>query len=283
MESNLNLTNFYKDKVVAITGGAGIICTELCKAYCKSGAFVCILDLNEQRIKSLESELKAKGFKAKGYVCNVLDEENIKKVHTQINQEIGKIDILVNGAGGNNPKATTDTEFCSLNDLDNSYKSFFDLDKSGVEFVFNLNFLGTFLVTKEFSKDMVRKGGSILNISSMNAFTPLTKIPAYSAAKASVSNFTQWLSVYFSKLNIRVNAIAPGFFVTAQNKSLLFNPDGTPSERASKIIKNTPMGRFGEVQELVGASLFLTNDDLAKFITGVILPIDGGFNSYSGV
>lgn len=283
MKSNFSLETFFENKVVAITGGGGIICSTLCEAYGKSGAFVCILERNAERAHELEQELLNKRYKVKAYVCDVLDEENIKDVHAQINKDFGKVNILVNGAGGNNPVATTDKEYASKDDLNSEYKSFFELDRKGIEFVFNLNFLGTLLVTKELCKDMVENGGSVLNISSMNAFTPLTKIPAYSAAKASVSNFTEWLAVHFSKLNIRVNAIAPGFFVTAQNKSLLFNPDGTPSARAKKIINSTPMERFGEINELIGASLFLTNDKLASFITGVILPIDGGFNSYSGV
>ena len=283
MDKDLSLTNFYKNKVVAITGGGGVICSALCEAYAKSGSFVCILERNEQRAHELAKELLDKGYQAKGYFCDVLNEENIKQVHKQINQDFGKVDILINGAGGNNPLATTDNEFSSLEDLKDTYKSFFDLQRSGVEFVFNLNFLGTFLVCQEFAKDMLDNGGSILNISSMNAFTPLTKIPAYSAAKASVSNFTKWLAVHFSKVNIRVNAIAPGFFITTQNKTLLFNEDGKPSARANKIINATPMERFGEVDELIGSSLFLTNNDLAGFITGVILPIDGGFSSYSGV
>ena len=223
------------------------------------------------------------GF-ANGYKCNVLDKENLKIVHEEVVKDLGKCDILINGAGGNNPKATTDKEYYETGDLDNETKSFFDLEQSGVEFVFNLNFIGTLLPTQEFAKDMVdKKGCNILNISSMNAYTPLTKIPAYSGAKAAVSNFTQWLAVHFSKLGIRVNAIAPGFFSTAQNKSLLWNEDGTPTERTKKIINATPMGRFGELEELVGAVLFLLNNDAASFITGVVIPIDGGFSAYSGV
>jgi NAD(P)-dependent dehydrogenase (short-subunit alcohol dehydrogenase family) len=214
----------------------------------------------------------------------VLEKASLAECHKKILADFGKCDILINGAGGNNPKAQTDKEYFEVGDIDSETKSFFDLDESGVQFVFNLNFLGTLLPTQEFAKDMVGKSGcNIINISSMNAFTPLTKIPAYSGAKAAVSNFTKWLAVHFSKVGIRVNAIAPGFFSTAQNKSLLWNADGSPTARTGKIISATPMGRFGEVDELIGATLFLASDKAAGFITGVVLPIDGGFSAYSGV
>lgn len=272
----INLTN----KVVVVTGGSGVICSCLCQAFDECGAKLAILDLNYQKASELAKTLKC----AKAYECNVLDKESLRKAHEDIAKDFGKVDILINGAGGNNPKATTDNEYFELDDLSKDIKTFFDLDKEGFNFVFDLNILGTLLPTQEFSKDMVgRKGCSILNISSMNAFTPLTKIPAYSAAKSAVSNFTKWLAVHFSHVGIRVNAIAPGFFVTAQNKSLLFNDDGTPTARTKKILEATPMGRFGEVNELVGASLFLLDERSASFVTGVVLPIDGGFSSYSGV
>jgi len=274
MKSNL------KNKVVVITGGSGVICSELCRALDKEGAKIAVLDLDKKKAATLAKSLKH----AKGYECNVLDVEALKKVHKQINKDFGKVDILINGAGGNNPKCTTDNEYAEKDDAKKAIKDFFKLDKSGFEFVFNLNIVGTVLPSQEFSKDMIgRKGCSILNISSMNAFTPLTKIPAYSAAKAGVSNFTKWLAVHFSHLNIRVNAIAPGFFITAQNKALLLNEKGEYTPRSKKIVAATPMGRFGEVSELVGATLFLLDDKLASFVTGVVLPIDGGFSSYSGV
>lgn len=267
-----------KNKVVVVTGGSGVICSSLCRALDECDATIAVLDLNEENADKLAKSLKH----AKGYGCNVLDKKQLEEVHQKILKELGSIDILINGAGGNNPKATTDNEYASLND--EGIKSFFDLDEEGFKFVFNLNMLGTFLPTQEFAKDMVgKKGCSILNISSMNAFTPLTKIPAYSGAKASISNFTKWLAVHFSKVGIRVNAIAPGFFVTAQNKNLLFKEDGTPTPRTNKILNATPMGRFGEVDELVGATLFLLSEEAAGFVTGVVLPIDGGFSSYSGV
>ena len=204
--------------------------------------------------------------------------------HHQVLAEIGPCDILLNGAGGNNPRATTDKEYYEAGDLDAELCFFFDLEQNGVEFVFNLNFLGTLIPTQVFAQDMLgREGCNILNISSMNAFTPLTKIPAYSGAKAAISNFTQWLAVHFVKQGIRVNAIAPGFLSTNQNKALLWNPDGTPTARTGKILAATPMGRFGQPEELVGAVLFLLNNEAASFITGVVLPIDGGFSAYSGV
>lgn len=273
------------DKVVAVTGGGGIICSELSKAIAAAGAKVAILDLHQEAAEKTAKEIRDEGYVAYGYEANVLDAESLKKAHENILKDLGKVDILINGAGGNNARANTDKEYYEKGDIDNAdIKSFFDLDPNGVSFVFNLNFLGTLLPSQEFAKDMVdRKGCSILNISSMNAFTPLTKIPAYSGAKAAVSNFTKWLAVHFSKVGIRVNAIAPGFFSTTQNKNLLWNPDGTPTARTGKIIAATPMGRFGEVEELVGATLFLLSDKASSFITGVVLPIDGGFSSYSGV
>ena len=276
-----SITNF-EGKVVAITGSAGVICSALAEAFAASKAKVAILDLNLEKAEEVANKIRKEGGEATAFAVNCLKKEDIVACHKAVNEKYGNIDILVNGAGGNNPKASTDDEF--FDDSKEGLKTFFDLDPSGIEFVFNLNFLATLLVTQEFAKDMIgRKGCSILNISSMNAFTPLTKIPAYSGAKASVSNFTKWLAVYFSKVGIRVNAIAPGFFSTTQNKTLLWNADGGPTARSHKIITNTPMGRFGEVDELVGATLFLSSEEAASFISGVVLPIDGGFSSYSGV
>ncbi len=242
------------------------------------------MDLNGERAEEFAKQIVKDGGVAKGYSANVLNKQSLADCHKQVLNDLGKCDILVNGAGGNNPKAQTDKEYFENGDIDADTKSFFDLDEGGVQFVFNLNYLGTLLPTQEFARDMVgREGCNIINISSMNAFTPLTKIPAYSAAKSAVSNFTQWLAVHFSKAGIRVNAIAPGFFSTAQNKSLLWNADGTPTARTGKIIAATPMGRFGEIEELIGATLFLASEKAAGFITGVVLPIDGGFSAYSGV
>ena len=272
------------EKVAIITGAGGIICSTLARALAASGAKVALLDINEESANHFAEEIIKDGGIAKAYKADVLDKESLRLCHEQILKDFGQCDILINGAGGNNPRATTEKEYYFPNDLDSDTKTFFDLEKEGVEFVFNLNFLGTLLPTQEFAKDMVnKKGCNILNISSMNAYTPLTKIPAYSGAKAAVSNFTSWLAVHFSKVGIRVNAIAPGFFSTSQNKKLLWNEDGTPTARTNKILEATPMGRFGEIDELVGATLFLLNNEAASFITGIVLPIDGGFSSYSGV
>ncbi len=273
-----------KNKVVVITGAGGVICSHLAKAVASCGAKVALLDLNEAAAEAQAELIRAEGGIAKGFEANVLIKESLEKCHENVLKEFGKCDILINGAGGNNPRATTDNEYAELDDSIKEMKTFFDLDQSGVEFVFNLNFIGTLLPTQVFAKDMVgRKDSSILNISSMNAYTPLTKIPAYSGAKAAVSNFTQWLAVHFSHIGIRVNAIAPGFFSTKQNEKLLWNPDGTPTARTGKILAATPMGRFGVVDDLVGATLFLLSSEAASFITGVCIPIDGGFSSYSGV
>ena len=273
----------FKDKTVVITGAGGVLCGFLAKEFAKAGARVALLDLNEEAAQKIVDEIVAEGGVAKAYKTNVLDQANLEEVRQAVLNDLGPTDILINGAGGNNPKATTDNEFHET-DLPEGTKSFFELDKAGIEFVFNLNYLGTLLPTQVFAKDMVgRKGANIINISSMNAFTPLTKIPAYSGAKAAISNFTQWLAVHFSHVGIRCNAIAPGFLVTNQNRGLLFNEDGTPTARANKILTNTPMGRFGEAEELVGGTFFLADENLASFVNGVVLPIDGGFAAYSGV
>lgn len=273
-----------KDKVVVVTGGSGVICSYLSKAIALCGAKVAILGLKQDECDKVADEIKELNGVAKGYECNVLNKESLNNVHEAILKDFGKCDILINGAGGNNPRATTDNEYAELDDAKKEMKTFFDLDESGVAFVFNLNFLGTLLPSQIFAKDMIgRKDCSILNISSMNAYTPLTKIPAYSGAKAAVKNFTSWLAVHFAHIGIRVNAIAPGFFSTAQNKTLLWNEDGTPTARTRKILAATPMGRFGEVEDLVGATLFLLSPEASAFVTGICLPIDGGFSSYSGV
>lgn len=272
-----------KDKVVVITGAGGVLCSFFAEAVAKTGAKVALLDINEAAAKENAESISNNGGVAKGYACNVLDKNSIEEAHKAILNDFGTCDILINGAGGNNPKATTDNEYFSSEDVGN-IKTFFDLDKEGVEFVFNLNFLGTLLPTQVFAQDMLDKDdASIINISSMNAFTPLTKIPAYSGAKAAISNFTQWLAVHFSKTNIRCNAIAPGFFVTKQNEKLLFNEDGTPTPRTDKILSATPMGRFGKAEELIGTLLFLLSRDASGFVNGVVIPVDGGFSAYSGV
>ena len=271
-------------EVAVVTGAGGVLCSMFSKALAAAGAKVAVLDLNEAAAEKVAEGIRQEGGQARAYRCNVLEKVSCEEVHQAVLKDFGPCDILINGAGGNNPRATTDKEYFELGDLDSETKTFFDLQESGVEFVFNLNFLGTLIPTQIFAKDMLgRPGCNILNISSMNAYTPLTKIPAYSGAKAAISNFTQWLAVHFSKVGIRVNAIAPGFFSTQQNAALLFNPDGTPTPRTGKILAATPMGRFGESEELLGGMLFLLNNEAASFITGVVLPIDGGFSAYSGV
>lgn len=280
----LPLNTDLSGKVAVVTGAGGVLCGMFSKALAAAGAKVAVLDLNEAAAQEVADAIVQEGGIAKAYQCNVLEKDSMEACHEQVRKDLGLCDILINGAGGNNPRATTDKEYFEIGDIDGDTKSFFDLEQKGVEFVFNLNFIGTLVPTQVFAKDMMgREGCNILNISSMNAFTPLTKIPAYSGAKAAISNFTQWLAVHFSKVGIRVNAIAPGFFSTKQNAALLFNPDGTPTPRTGKILNATPMGRFGESEELLGGLLFLLNNDAASFITGVVLPIDGGFSAYSGV
>lgn len=272
-------------KNIVITGAGGVLCSSFAKALAADGNKIALLDLNVEAATKVAEEINAAGGCAKAYKSNVLDQEELKAIHEQILADFGKCDVLINGAGGNSPKCTTTHEEFELGDEEaEDISTFFNLDKEGFRFVFDLNLLGTLLPTQVFAKDMIgREGCSILNISSMNAFRPLTKIPAYSSAKSAVSNFTQWLSVHFAKQNIRVNAIAPGFFVTNQNRALLFNEDGTPTPRTNKILAATPMGRFGDPDELLGALRFLVDDKASGFVTGVVIPIDGGFSAYSGV
>lgn len=277
---NVDLTG----KVAVVTGAGGVLCSMFSRALAQSGAKVALLDINEAAAEEVAKELQEEGFTAKAYRADVLSRESMESVHEEVLKDFGTCDILINGAGGNNPRATTDKEYYEAGDVDRDLVSFFNLDPSGVEFVFNLNFLGTLIPTQVFAKDMVKEAGAnIINISSMNAYTPLTKIPAYSGAKAAISNFTQWLAVHFAKTGIRVNAIAPGFFVTKQNEKLLYHEDGTPTPRTGKILAATPMGRFGKSEELLGALLFLLSNDAAGFVTGVVIPVDGGFSAYSGV
>ena len=274
-------------KVAVVTGGGGVLCGIMAKALAKAGAKVAILDLRAEAAEAVAEEIRAEGGVAMGLSANVLELASLQAAEAKISAEYGPCDILVNGAGGNNPKGTTSKEYLTKEDLAAKVEgvtTFFDLDPAGVGFVFNLNFLGTLLPTQVFCRKMAEgKGGNVLNISSMNAFCPLTKIPAYSGAKAAISNFTQWLAVHFSKVNIRVNAIAPGFFLTNQNRALLTNPDGSLTARGNTILTHTPMGKFGSPEDLIGAMLFLLDDEAAGFVNGVILPIDGGFAAFSGV
>ncbi len=272
----------YTGKVVVVTGAGGVICGAMARAFALCGAKVAAINRSPEKIQALEKEMTEAGHVFKAYTGNVLDKTAMETIHQQILADLGPCDVLVNGAGGNNPRATTDNEY--HHEAKEGGKSFFDLDQEGVDSLFRLNFQGTLIPTQIFARDMVeRKSGCILNISSMNAYIPLTKIPAYSAAKAGISNFTQWLATHFAGTGIRCNAIAPGFLVSAQNKALLFNEDGTPTARSGKILNGTPMGRFVDADELLGATLFLCDDKAASAITGVVLPVDAGFAAYSGV
>ncbi len=265
-----------KDKVIAITGAGGVLCGTMAKHLAKAGAKIAVLDLNEDAAKKMADEINAENGTALAVKCNVLEKETLEAAKQKINSEFGKIDILINGAGGNNKKATTSDEL-----------SFFDMPADAIRFVFDLNFIGALLPTQIFAKDLVDSGeGIVLNVSSMNAFKPLTKIPAYSAAKAAVSNFTLWLAVHmcqnYSK-NIRVNAIAPGFFITDQNRFLVTDEKtGNYTPRGQSIVDHTPMARFGDAEELNGTVQWLLSD-AAKFVTGIVVPVDGGFSAFSGV
>ncbi|MBO4534327.1 MAG: SDR family oxidoreductase [Clostridia bacterium] len=267
-----------RDKIVAITGAGGVICSEFARALAACGAKVALLDINFDAAKKVADEI---GPSAMAVKCNCLDKADVERAKEEINAHFGQVNFLINGAGGNNPRATTDNEYMTP-DLE-GVKDFFALEESGLKFVFDLNITSAFLVTQVFAKDMVQTGGNIINISSMNAFSPLTKIPAYSAAKAGISNFTQWLAVHFAPCHIRCNAIAPGFFVTNQNRGLLFNSDGTPTARTGKILAATPMRKFGEISDLIGCLLWLADDSSSGFVTGTVIPVDGGFSAYSGV
>lgn len=277
------------NQLAVITGAGGVLCSCFAKAMAGAGYDVALLDLNEDAAKAAAEEISKnksiKNITAKAYKANVLDRDNLEEVHQKILRDLGKCTVLINGAGGNSPKCITAHETYKIEDEKrNDIMTFFNLDKAGFDFVFNLNLMGTLLPTQVFVPDMLgREGCSVVNISSMNAYRPLTKIPAYSAAKAAVSNFTQWLAVHFAKENIRVNAIAPGFFVTKQNRDLLFDKDGNPTERTEKILRATPMNRFGEPEELIGTLLWITNSKASGFVTGVVVPVDGGFTAYSGV
>ncbi len=274
-------------RVAVITGGGGVLCSGFAKDLARSGVKVAVLDLRQEAAQAVVDEIKAEGGTAIAVGCNVLDKASMDAAREKVNSELGVCDILINGAGGNNPKGTTSKDTFELSDLTEKaegIKTFFDLDADGIQFVFNLNFLGTLITTQAFAVDMVgRENVSIINISSMNAYRPLTRIPAYSAAKAGISNFTQWMAVHFADVGIRVNAIAPGFFSTIQNKNLLYNPDGTLTARSDKILTHTPLGRFGTTDDLTGALYFLCDEEYSAFVTGVILPVDGGFSAYSGV
>ena len=283
----MNLTFDLTGKVAVVTGGGGVLCSGFAKTLAACGAKVAILDLRLEAAEAVAAEIRAEGGIAIGVAANVLQRESMEEARSEIEAKLGTCDILLNGAGGNNPRGQTTKEYLEPEDLEGAVegvRTFFDLDPEGVGFVFNLNFLGTLIPTQVFARDMAKKTGcSIINVSSMNSFRPLTKIPAYSGAKAAVSNFTQWLAVHFSKIGIRVNAIAPGFFITKQNEALLLNADGSYTPRSEKILAHTPMSRFGTPEDLTGTLLWLCDNNASGFVNGVVVPVDGGFAAYSGV
>jgi NAD(P)-dependent dehydrogenase (short-subunit alcohol dehydrogenase family) len=276
-----------KNKTAVVTGGTGALCSVMAKALAECGAGVAVLSRRQDAVEAAAAEIKAAGGKAIGVSCDVLDRASLHKANSIIEKKLGPVDILINGAGGNNPKATTSKSYLSTDDLKAAKKdltTFFDLEQDGINFVFNVNFLGTFLPCQEFSRGMVERGsGCVINVASMAGMTPLTKIPAYSASKAAVANFTRWLAVHLSKTGVRVNAIAPGFFPAEQNRAMLMNPDGSYTERGKAIIGHTPMGRFGRAEELVGALLWLSSEEASGFVTGSVVAVDGGFSAFSGV
>ncbi len=283
---NLPLNVDLTGKVAVVTGAGGILCSDFSRAIAQCGAAVALLDINLDAAEAVAKEIRDNGYKAIAIKTNCLEKESILAAKEIVDKEFGPCDILINGAGGNNGRATTANEYFDAATLENKdVQDFFDLSPEGIKFVFDLNVTAAFITTQVFALDMAKRGngGNIINISSMNAFRPLTKIPAYSAAKAAVSNFTQWLAVHFAGTGIRANAIAPGFFVTNQNRALLYTEDGKPTARTEKILRNTPMGRFGDSAELLGGLFFLLSDKASGFITGHVLPIDGGFSAYSGV
>jgi len=276
-----------KGKIAVVTGGGGVLCSSFARALAECGAAVAVVDLDEESARRVAVEITGEGGRARGVAADVLDVESLKQARDEITEHLGSVDILINGAGGNHPAGTTSREYLEPGDLKDTagdLKTFFDLDPEGIRFVFDLNFIGTLMPTQVFARDMTEKGdGVIINVSSMNAFRPLTKIPAYSGAKAAVSNFTQWLAVHFSRSGIRVNALAPGFFLTRQNHKLLIRDDGSHTERAEKILAHTPLGRFGVPEDLLGTLLWLTDEKASGFVNGTVIPIDGGFSAYSGV
>ena len=269
---------------VVITGAGGVLCSAFAAEMARCGMDVALLDRNPEAAEKAAEAIRRAGGTARAYEADVLDRAVLEKVHRQVCADFGPCRILINGAGGNSPRCTTDKETYEPGDEAEALTSFFSLDKAGFDFVFDLNLMGTLLPIQVFARDMTEAGrGCIVNISSMNAFRPLTKIPAYSAAKAAVSNFTQWLAVHFAQAGIRVNAIAPGFFVTNQNRALLFDKAGNPTPRTEKILRATPMKRFGGPEELLGTLRWLTDDTASGFVTGIVVPVDGGFSAYSGV
>lgn len=291
-ENNMpTLTFDLSGKNAVVTGGGGVLCSGFSKTLAKAGASVAVCDLRLDAAEKVAEEIRQNGGNAIAVEMNVLDKKSVEAARDVIYDKLGQVDILLNGAGGNNPKGQTSKDTLTPEDIAeldengtiDGIKTFFDLDPDGISFVFNLNFLGTLIPTQVFARGMAKTGGTIINVSSMNSFRPLTRIPAYSGAKAAVSNFTQWLAVHFAPVGIRVNAIAPGFFLTEQNRTLLTNPDGSLTPRSDKILTHTPMKRFGTPDDLDGTLLWLADEKFSAFVDGVVIPVDGGFAAYSGV